>query len=71
MSKTLKRLTIFWLVLLLLSLSFNGCATTPEVVYSDLPAGYIAVKKDTLNKLVEELIITRHQLMECWERERK
>lgn len=59
-----------WIVFccLLLTLSLNGCANTREVIYMDLPSGYVAVKQETLESLVDELIMTRHQLLECWEK---
>lgn len=60
----MKRLTVY--CLLLLTLSLSGCVTT-KVVYRDLPEGYVPVKKETLEKLVDELNMTRFQLLECWE----
>lgn len=61
----LKKSIIFFLLLLTLNLS--ACATT-KVVYKDVPEGYVPVKKETLDKLVNELNMTRFQLLECWEK---
>ena len=70
MKRKWKNLILFFYLLSLLSL--NGCATTPEVIYKyELPSGYVAIKQETLSKLVDELIFTRHQLLECWEKLRK
>lgn len=62
----LKRLIIF--SLLSLTLSLSACVTTTKVVYKDIPEGYVPVKRETLDKLVEELNMTRYQLLECWEK---
>lgn len=61
----LKKSIIFFLLLLTLNLS--ACAA-PEVIYKDVPEGYVPVKRETLEKLVEELNMTRFQLLECWEK---
>ena len=67
MTSIKKSLTTFCFLLSLLVLS--GCATTsPNVIYEGTPEGYVLVKKDTLQKLVDELIMTRYQLLECWEK---
>jgi len=63
-----KKLTRLFLLLSLLVLS--SCVTTPQIIYKDVPVDYVIIKRATLDKLVDELTMTRHDLLECWERER-
>lgn len=60
------------LCFLILSLWFtvSSCATTGTIVYKDVPADCMVIKRDTLSRIIGELIITKQELMECLERER-
>lgn len=70
--KILRDLIGFFLILSLLFIICNGCATTSndKIIYKDLPAGYVAIKKETLNKLLSELLWQKQLLLECLEREK-
>jgi hypothetical protein len=57
------------LILLLLCILSN-CVATETIVYKDVPADSIVIKRDTLDKALEELISTKRELMECLEREK-
>jgi len=67
-----KRWINYCLILSLLFILCNGCVTTkPEIIREGVPEGYILIKKDTLGKMLGEMIYQRQQLLECLERERK
>lgn len=57
------------LIILFLSLSLlfaaSSCVTAPEVVYRDVPATHTVIKRDTLDKLINETIRTKMELLEC------
>jgi len=64
-----------WMLLFLsLSLIFttNSCIFTQEkIIYKDVPADHMIIKRDTLDKFLSEAIRTKQELQECLERESK
>lgn len=48
----------------------SNCATTGTIIYKDVPADCVIIKRDTLSKIIGELILTKRELLECQERER-
>lgn len=66
------------LCFLILSLlcTINSCAllrqgSGGQAPYKDVPADCVIIKRDTLSKIIGEFILTKRELMECLEREKK
>ena len=57
--------------ILLLLCTINSCAVNEQIVYKDVPADCVVIKRDTLSKLIGEFILTKRELMECLEREKE
>lgn len=64
-----QKLMLLFLNLCLISIIFNGCVTE-KVIYKDVPADALVIKKTTLQKLMEETIYQKSLLLDCLERER-
>jgi hypothetical protein len=64
----MKRWISYFLTFCLLFTLYS--CTTEKVVIKDIPEGYILIKKETLNSLLNETIDLKSQLLECLERER-
>ena len=58
---------------MILSLLFtiSNCAPTGSIIYKDVPGDCVVIKRDTLSKIIGELILTKRELMECLEREKQ
>jgi hypothetical protein len=67
----------------LLSVSFEGCAPTPQIVYKDVPPNTIVLdnktydvetwgvyRRETIKNILETVIEKDSQLRECLEREK-
>ena len=66
----MKRLILCFLLLSLLC-TVSSCATPATIVYRDVPKDCIVIGRNTLDKMIGELISTKRELMECLEREKK
>jgi len=66
----MRRLILSFLALLLLCTA-SSCAQTGTIIYKDVPADCVIIKRDTLSKLIGEFILTKRELLECQERERQ
>jgi len=62
-------LILCFLILSLLC-TINSCAPTGTIIYKDVPADCVIIKRDTLSKIIGEFILTKSELMECLEREK-
>lgn len=66
----MKKLILCFLILSLLC-TISSCATTETIVYRDVPEDCVVIKRETLSKIIGEIILTKRELMECLEREKK
>ena len=67
----MKKSRLLFLSLLLL-FTTNSCLFTQEkIIYKDVPADHMIIKRDTLDKFLSEAIRTKRELQECLERESK
>jgi len=62
------KLIVLCLSLFLLFTVSSSCVSTPEIVYKDVPATHTVIKRDTLDKLINETIRTKMELLECLEK---
>ena len=63
-----KKLILLLGLLLIISLNVSSCVTTPQIIYKDIAPDEMVLKRQDLKDLVDELIITRFQLLQCYER---
>ncbi len=67
----MQRNLIRLLLLLLILSTLCSCITTPQIIYKDVDyKTEMVIKKDTLNKMMDEMIWEKLQLLNCLERER-
>jgi len=66
----MKKLILCFLILSLL-FTISNCAPTGSIIYKDVPGDCVVIKRDTLSKIIGELILTKRELMECLEREKQ
>ncbi len=66
----MKKLTKCLLIFLLSLILYSGCAGNPQIVYKDVPADCMVVKRDTMKNILETVIEKDSQLRECLEREK-
>jgi hypothetical protein len=65
----MKKLILCFSILSLLC-TISSCAQTGTIIYKDVPADCVIIKRDTLSKIIGEFILTKRELMECLEREK-
>lgn len=60
---------VFFSILLIASIANNGCVgPSQEIIYKDVPSDMVVVKRATLDKLLDELVRTKDELIQCQRR---